>query len=389
MLNAAIAGLGMEGLTREATASSRVMAARAVRAAASEAGLTPGDIDGLIVTRGGGATESDLGLELHRLAGLRDLKLLQVLYAEGASAIAAIHTAAMAVSTGLATAVACVFADAPIKPGRPSRDSFGRVKTSRGIDGLRYSAGLFGGPAVYALAARRYMAAYGDAAEGLAAVATSARSWAAMNPRAVFRAPLTRDAYFASRWIVEPFRLYDCAVPVNGAIAVIVTTAERAQDLKQIPVHLLGAGQGHRGLPDRRGHEPNLTSGGGLAKQTAFQMAGVETADIDVCQIYDAFTYSTLVTLEEYGFCGRGEAKDFVLDGAIAPGGRLAVNTGGGHLSGYYLQGMTPVSEAVIQARGAASERQCARHDLVLATNDGGRFEHHACLVMSRHKGRG
>jgi acetyl-CoA acetyltransferase len=307
----------------------------------------------------------------------------------GASSIAAIHTAALAVSAGLASAVACVFADAPIKPGRPSRESFGRVKTSRGIDGLRYSAGLFGGPAVYALAARRYMAAYGATSESLAAVALAARAWAQANPRAVFRSPLTREDYFASRWIVEPFRLYDCAVPVNGAIAVIVTTAERAADLAQTPVHLLGAGQGHRGEPDRRGHEPSLSSGGGLAKATAFRMAGVETADIDVCQIYDAFTYSTLVTLEEYGFCGRGEAKDFVLDGAIAPGGRLPVNTGGGHLSGYYLQGMTPVSEAVLQARGDAGARQCARHDLVLATNDGGRFEHHACLVMSRHRGRG
>src|SRR5277367_5003251 len=118
-------------------------------------------------------------------------------------------------------------------------------------------------------------------------------------------------------------------------------------------------GQGHPGTPDLAGAERETTSGGLVARDIAFAMAGVGLADIDMCQIYDAFTYSTLLTLEEYGFCGRGEAQDFVRDGRIAPGGALPVNTGGGHLSGYYLQGMTPVSEGVIQARGQAGARQC------------------------------
>jgi acetyl-CoA acetyltransferase len=385
VINAAIAGLGMEGLTRTESSSARVLAARAVKAAADEAGLGLADVDGLIVCRSGSATEADLGLTLQRTLGLTDLALLQTLYAEGASSIAAIQTAAMAVTLGLATTVACVFADARLAAGKAARESFGQVKSSRGIEGLRYSAGLYGGPAMYALAAKRYEHLYGPLGEGLCAIARAARAWAGLNPRAVFREALTREAYFASRWIVEPFRLYDCAVPVNGAIAVIVTTAERARDLAQPPAHILGMGQGHPGTPDRAGFEPGLSSGGGQAKAAAFAQAGVDLSDVDVCEIYDAFTYSTLITLEEYGFCGRGEGREFVLDAALAPGGRLAVNTGGGQLSGYYLQGMTPVSEAVLQARGSAGERQCARHDIVLATNDGGRFDHHACMVLSPH----
>jgi acetyl-CoA acetyltransferase len=191
------------------------------------------------------------------------------------------------------------------------------------------------------------------------------------------------EDYLASRWIVEPFRLYDCANPVNGAIAVVVTTAERAADLKQPPVHILGMGQGHPGTPDFRGAPREISGGGVLAKETAFRMAGIGVGDVDIAQIYDAFTYSTLVVLEDYGFCGRGEAKNFVMDGRIAPGGTLPVNTGGGHLSGYYVQGMTPVSEGVIQARGHGGARQCAKRDVVLVTNDGGCLDYHACLVLS------
>jgi acetyl-CoA acetyltransferase len=379
LINAAIVGLGMEGLTRTEAASARVLAARAVRAAAEDAGLGLADLDGLIVCRSGAASEADLGLTLHTTLGLRDLTLLQTVFAEGASSIAAIQTAAAAVSLGTASAVACVFADARLEPGKAARESFGQVKSIRGIEGLRYAAGLYGGPAMYAMEAARYAHDHGSLDEGLCAVALAARQWAGLNPRAMFRSALTREDYFHARWIVEPLRLYDCAVPVNGAIAVIVTSSERAADLRQPPAHILGMGQGHPGAP-------GLTSGAGLAARSAFSAASVGVEDVEVCQIYDAFTFSTLFTLEAYGFCGPGEGRDFVLDGALAPGGRLPVNTGGGHLSGYYLQGMTPVSEGVLQARGAAGARQCAKRDVVLVTNDGGRFEYHGCLILSPHR---
>jgi acetyl-CoA acetyltransferase len=383
---AAITGLGIAGLTRDATPPSSTLAVQAVLAAIADAGLRHTDIDGLIVCRSGAASEADLGLELQKTAVLRDLRLLQVVHGEGTSVIQAIQTAAMSVGAGLAKHVVCVFADAPVKPGKPTHESFGRVKTNRGIGGLRYSAGLFGGGAVHALAAQRHMALYGTTHEHLGAVAVSARAWARMNPLAVLRKPLTMEDYLASRWIVEPFRLYDCAMPVNGGIAVIVSEASRAADLVQPPIYIRGFGQGHPGAPDQSGYEREVQSGARLAKETAFKMAGVSIQDIDICQIYDAFTYNTLLTLEEYGFCEKGEGGAFVASGAIAPGGSLPTNTGGGHLSGYYLQGMTPVSESVIQARGHAGERQCARHDVVLVTNEGGRLDYHACLILSPHR---
>lgn len=386
MLSATIVGLGLEGLTREPTPPSRVLAARAVLAAAADAGLAPEAIDGLLVCRSGGASEADLGLNLQRSAVLPNLKLLQVSYAEGASAAANIQLAAMAVTHGLASAVACVFADAPLSPGLSAREAFGQRKTATGLDSLRYAAGLFGGAGIFALAARRYMEICDAKAEHFGAVAVAARAWAQDNPLAVFRRPLTLEDYLAARWIAEPLRLYDCAVPVNGAIAVIVTRPELAADLRKPPVHILGMGQGHPGTPDQAGFDREIGGGGAIARDTAFRMAGVSLKDIDICQFYDAFTYLTLNSLESYGFCGRGEAGEFVLSGATSPGGILPVNTGGGHLSGYYLQGMTPVSEAVIQLRGEAGARQCARRDVALVTNEGGRLDHHACLILSPHR---
>jgi len=381
-INASIVGLGTAGITRAATPPAKELARLAVLGALADAGLDRTDLDGLLICRTSAATDSILGPDLQKLLSLRDLSLLELVLCEGASAIAAIHTAAMAVTTGMATTVACVFADAPVVPGKRTSASFGRIKTGSGIEGLRYSAGLFGGAANYALAAQRYLAETGATEDALASVAVAMRQWATLNPQAIFRDPLTREDYFAARYIAEPLRLYDCAIPVNGAVAVIVTSRERAADLAQPPVPILSMAQGHRGSPDRRGLDLGLESGAGIAAPRLFEGTGVGPADIDVCLFYDAFSFSTLLSLEQYGFCGRGEAGDFVADGGIAPGGRLPVNTGGGHLSGYYLQGMTPVAEAVIQARGQGGARQVDGARTLLVTNEGGRFDYHAALLL-------
>lgn len=382
---AAITGLGLAGLTRDAAGPAHVLARQAVAAAVQDAGLGLRDLDGLVICRSGAASEADLGLALQRMLSLQNLALLQVLQGEGTSVVQALQTAAMAVDAGLARHVAVVFADAPMQPDKRASESFGRVKTSRGFGGLRYSAGLVGGAAMHAMAARRHMALYGTTHEHLGAVAVHTRCWALLNPQAALRTELTLDQYLAARWIAEPLRLFDCAMPVNGGIAVVVSAADRAKDMAQPPVYLRGFGQGHPGTPDQRGFEPLVHSGAAQARDTALRMAGIGLGDIDLCQIYDAFSYLTLVTLEEYGFCAKGEGGPFVASGATGPGGSLPTNTGGGHLSGFYLQGMTPVAEGVLQARGAAGARQCARHDMVLVTNEGGRLDHHACLILSPH----
>lgn len=381
-LSAAISGLGLVGLTRDTHLPAAELARQAVVAAATDAGLATSAIDGLVISRTSAATDAVLGLDLQRALGLRDLRLNRIALCEGASALAAIQLAALAVSAGMATTVACVFADAPIASGAKTGAAFGRLKTSVGMEGLRYSAGLFGGAAVYALSAARYLALHGLDENVLADVAITTRAWAALNPMAVFRKPLTREEYRNARMIAEPLRLYDCSAPVNGGIAVIVTTAERAGDGAQPPAHILAAAEGHPGVPDRAGFDRSLTHGGALAARSIYAQTGLAPADIDMCQLYDAFSILPLLALEAYGFHAPGEACRAYAGGAAGPAGTgMPINTGGGHLSGFYLQGMTPVAEAVLQVRGQAGERQRPARR-VLVTNDGGRFDYHIGMVL-------
>src|SRR5205085_12085841 len=165
----------------------------------------------------------------------------------------------------------------------------------------------------------------------------------------------------------------------NGGAAVIVTSAERARHLRKPPVYLWGMGQGHPGGDPAE----NLASGAPLAKRTAFAMAGVDTADVQLCELYDCYTFTVLVPLEDYGFCAKGDAGALVASGDTAPTGRLPVNTGGGQLSSFYMRGLTPLVEAVIQTRGEAGERQVPRHDVVLVSGNGGLLSTHSTLVLS------
>jgi acetyl-CoA acetyltransferase len=191
--------------------------------------------------------------------------------------------------------------------------------------------------------------------------------------------PLTLDDYHASRWVVEPFHMLDCCLVSNGGVAVIVTSAERARRLRKPPVYVWGMGQGHPG------GEPaeNLASGAPLASATAFAMAGVTAKDVELGELYDCYTFTVLVTLEDYGFCAKGEGGPFVAAGHTAPGGSLPVNTGGGQLSSSYMWGMTPIAEAIIQARGEAGERQVPRRDVVLVSGNGGLLSTHTTLLVS------
>jgi acetyl-CoA acetyltransferase len=244
------------------------------------------------------------------------------------------------------------------------------------------ASGVVGANTMYALAARRHMEAYGTTNEQFGAIAIAQRDWAVMNPLAQFRDPITMDDYLAARWIAEPFRLLDCCLVSNGGIAVIVTTAERAASLAQPPVPVLGWAQSHPGHAQRRDDNFGLVTGAAKAGPEALAMAGVKLADIDVVELYDCYTYTVLVTLEDYGFCGKGEGGPFVESGVLGPAGKLKLNTGGGELSSYYMWGMTPLSEAVIQARGQGGERQAERHELVLVSGNGGILDHHSTLVL-------
>jgi acetyl-CoA acetyltransferase len=383
MTEAAIAGLGMTELGRVFGRSPRRLAADAVRRAADDAGLALADLDGLLVSTG---LSGSPGIELAGTLGLRDLRLLTQLNAFGATAGAMVAYAASMVRSGTASAIACVFADAPLRPKQSAGSAYQRDSGEwYGVGGLRAALGFRSVNAYYALAARRHMTRYGTTGEQLGAIAVSTREWAVRNPLAQMREPITLRDHQESRWVVEPLHLLDCCLVSNGGIAVIVTAADRARDLARPPVHIRGWGQGHPGHAMERGSEFGLTTGAAISGPAAMKMAGVTTAEVTCCQIYDCYTYTTLVSLEDYGFCAKGEGGAFAASGALGPCGALPTNTGGGQLSAYYMWGMTPLSEAVIQARGDGGERQVPRRDMILVSGNGGILEHHSTLILSPH----
>lgn len=379
---AAIAGLGITPQGKVYGTNAVGFAVDAVRLALEDAGLERDQLDGLLVNPG--LTWNDQGMgsfQLQQALGARDLRLTATMNLGGATACAMIQHAAQAIAAGLCTTVACVFSDAPLKPPAPD----GARKSSGAAYGFargwEAAYGFFGVNAMYALVASRHMHRYGTTQDQLGSVAVAQRRWAALNPQAQLHdKPLSLDDYRASRWIVEPFHLFDCCLVSNGGLAVIVTSAERARELRKPPVYIWGMGQGHPGGDAAE----TLTSGAALAKQPAFDMAGVTLADIDVAELYDCYTFTVLVTLEDYGFCEKGEGGPFAAEAHTGPGGKLALNTGGGQLSSFYMWGMTPVSEAVIQIRGEGGARQAAKHDLALVSGNGGVLSTHSNLILSR-----
>jgi acetyl-CoA acetyltransferase len=380
MSGAAIAGLGITDVGRVYGRTATDFAADAVRLAAADAGLPLSHIDGLLVSSG---LSNGVHLDLQRTLGLRDLALLSELQGFGSTAGTMVAVAAMAVRAGTARAVACVHADVPlVEAGSAGAANDNAAPRRTGWRGLQAAAGVLGANSMYALAARRHMLRYGTTNDDLGAIAVAQRAWAGMNERAQFREPITLADYHASRWVAEPFHVLDCCVVSNGGIAVIVTSAERARDLRQPPVDVLGWAQAHPGRFLERDENLGLVTGAAQAGPAALAMANVKLEDVDVVELYDCYTFTVLLTLEDYGFCGKGEGGAFVSSGVLGPAGSLKVNTGGGQLSSYYLWGMTPLSEGVIQARGQAGARQVDRHDVVLVSGNGGVFDHHATVVL-------
>jgi acetyl-CoA acetyltransferase len=374
-----IAGLGLTELGKVYGRTPAQFAAEAVRLAVADAGLTLADVDGLLTSSG---VSGGVSIDLQRELGLTDLRLLTHMQAYGSTAGSMVAYASLAVQSGMASVVACVFADSPLRPERGSSAIYGTRHAGAGWWGLLGASGVIGANPMYALAARRHMERYGTTSEQLGHIAVAQRAWAALNPAAQMREPITLADHQESRWIAEPFHLLDCCLVSNGGIAVLVTTAERAAAMAQPPVHVLGWAQCHPGRYLRRNPGFGLVTGAAAAGQPALAMAGVGLADVDVVQLYDCYTFTVLITLEDYGFCQKGEGGPYAASGVLGPGGKLMLNTGGGQLSGYYMWGMTPLSEAIIQARGHGGDRQAASHDIVLVSGNGGVLDHHATLVL-------
>lgn len=376
-----LVGLGMTAMSLRPGSTPLALAAEASAAALADAGIGPADVDGLLVGSSQGVRPDRLGVGFAAQGGFSDLRLLEHVEIKGATTIAMIQRARHAITTGEATTVLCVFADAPLVAGRGAGSTYAQSGGNAGVRGLERASGLLGSVPTYALLAQRWLHVTGTGTDALRAVATTARKWARGNPDAVNREPLDDDGYDASPMIAEPLRRLDCARPVNGAVAVLLTGSTSIGDGDRLRVR--GTGREHPVRRRRAGAE-SWFGGGGRAVDDALAQAGMTRSDIHLAELYDPFSIVTLALLDEYRLTGDVPAGAFVREGQTGPGGTLPTNTGGGQLSGFYLQGMTPLTEAVIQLRGAGGLRQVPDATVALVGGIGGRLDHHAALVLER-----
>ena len=323
--------------------------AEAAHNALADAGLSKSDVDGLF-TAGFStlATAEYLGIQ----PGYTDNTSVG-----GSSFVIHVAHAVAAIRAGFCEV-------ALITHGQAGRSTRGRVGGDPNQPTAQYEApyGMIGPPINYALACSRYMHQYGEdkTRQGMAEIAVSTRKWANLNPKAAMHeTPMSFDDYHNSRWVAWPFHLFDCCLVTDSGASIIVTTAERARNCAKEPAWVLGAAESHD--HNMISMMPSLTSL--IARETgpkAFGRAGLNTDDIDLTMIYDSFTYTVMLTLEGLGFCGPGEAADFVAGQRTAPGGDFSLNTSGGGLSYTHpgMYGSFLLVEAVRQLRGEAGERQ-------------------------------
>ena len=251
--------------------------------------------------------------------------------------------------------------------------------------------GSFGATGNYALAARRAMHEYRTGPDTWKQIAVGQRKWANLNPDAVmYGKPLTEEDYLNHKWFVEPFRLPDNCLMNDGGRAVLLTSVERARDLKHRPAVIMGIGSDNPSTDIKQSRSMAGPSGARKASEAAFAMAGVTVRDVDACEIYDCFTFTVELTLQDYGFFAPGEGEDWFRGGTIEPGGRMPVNTSGGLLSEGYYMGLTPLSEAAMQLMGRCGQRQLGEAtktkspEIIICSDNGGILQSHTCCILGR-----
>ncbi|MEV0403657.1 acetyl-CoA acetyltransferase [Actinoallomurus sp. NPDC050550] len=360
---AAIAGVGYTPFSKDSGVSTLTLAIDAILAALDDAGLTVDDVDALATHRVGDSTPPWV---VAPALGVPEVSWYLDQFGGGSVSHAVIGQAAMAVASGVARTVVCYRAI-------NARSEFRMGGTGRGVAPIfdaQYQApyGYFAPPQQFAMFTRAHMIKYGTTHEQLGHIAVGQRANAVKNPRALKRDPITLDDYLASRWIAEPLRLLDCCLETDGACAVVVTSAERARDLPNPPVLISGAvWGGGDSFFSGQGGDFTVSEAARIAPRL-YAMAGVGPEDIDVAELYDCFTYSVLVQLEDYGFCPKGEGGPYAASGATRLDGPLPVNTHGGFLSEGYVHGINHVAEAVAQLRGTAGDRQVSGAEMALST---------------------
>jgi len=376
----AIAGVGVTAFGKLPGRSAWSLQAEAVARAVADAGLTKGDVDGLFTEPQFSEPLLLHGHALGRMLGLKT-NYLSTKSIGGATAISLLQEAAMAIDAGLCEVAVCVYGE-NAKTGMPML--FGRAQMGRGqplSDEIAY--GMAGGPIMEARSAMRYKQTFGVTDEMFGSVAIAFRAHATKNPNAMYRDPLTMEQYLASRMIAEPLRVLDCTIGASdGAVAIVVTSLDRARDCAQPPVLIAGMGAGDN-LDALRDPDHYTSFAGVRSSVRALRMAGVTIDDVDCAQFYDCFTSTVLITIEDYGFCKKGEAGPFALEGNLAPGGAMPMNTSGGMLSEASMTGWNHVAEGARQIRGTSTS-QVRDANVCIVSGHGGFQAAHATLVLTK-----
>ncbi|QIK07588.1 lipid-transfer protein [Streptomyces sp. ID38640] len=361
---AAVAGIGATVFSKDSGRSELQLAVEAVRAALDDAGLTPADVDGLVTF----TMDTNPEITVAQAAGIGELSFFSRVHYGGGAACATVQQAALAVATGIAEVVVCYRAFNERSGRRFGSGVQQREPSAEGAAlGWNLPFGLLTPASWVAMAAQRYLHAYGLTPDAFGPVAVTDRRHAARNPAAYFHnKPITLADHAASRWIVEPLRLLDCCQETDGAQAIVVTSPERARALPHPPALITAAAQGAGRAQEQmtsfyRDGLTGLPEMNVVARQL-WRTSGLAPADIDVAILYDHFTPFVLMQLEEFGFCVPGEASDFVAADT------LPLNTHGGQLGEAYLHGMNGIAEAVRQLRGTSvNQAGTPAHVLVTA----------------------
>ena len=362
----AIVGVGETKVGRVPRVTAMSHALQAARRAIEDAGLSNTDIDGVLTRKPFLDPTLCYSLQIAENLGIRP-RYTTDLDTCGTTPITMVITSVMAIFAGLCRTVLCTFSrdDNWVLKQRVPKHG----KLNWGSEDFEYPWGFIEAPMAFAMAARRHMHLYGTTSEHFGAIAIAMRKYASMNPNAQMRKPITLQDYLASPLFAEPFRLLDCSLVSDGGGAVVVTSAEMAKHLRKAPIYILGLGQ-HNSAHSYFGPLEVITPLREAGNE-AYRMAGMSHRDIDVAEVYDCFTYSVLVQLEDLGFCKKGEGGPFVEGGRIELGGELPVNTHGGLLSQAHLSGMLHITEAAHQLWGESGERQVKNAKVALVTGLG------------------
>jgi acetyl-CoA acetyltransferase len=370
----AIAGIGQAGLGEAPGRTSMELLAEASMHALDDACLSLNDVYGMFALT---MNHFLPALSAGDYLGFRP-RFSESTMMGGSSFVAQILRAMMALTPGQCEVALIAY-------GSNQRTASGRLVSGSSGEYMPYEAPYKPRHPIsaYALAASRHMYQYGTTREQLAEVAVAARAWARLNPEAFERGPLSIEDVINARMISDPFTRFDCCLVTDGGAAMVLTRAERAQDLQQPPVYVLGSAFAHWHRQISQMADLTVTAASDSGKR-AYRMAGVTASDIDVLELDAAFTINTILFLEDLGFCAKGEGGPFVADGAFAPGGKLPVNTNGGGLSCVHpgMYGLYTVNEAVRQLRGECGERQIAGAEIALAHGNGGTLSSQATTIL-------